>query len=455
MILWTYLPMLYFLYNILYIQLNKHVLVYVPQTNPSVLAQYAMGVVHVHGVIVYKILFVLYGDSNTLLTHAMSFSVCYFVFDLLFILIKDRSQKMYIPHHIVSILLGIAVDNNLFDINIVCDYVFFIELSNYFLSIWDLSKNNKNSMRHIYELTTPFFALTYIPLRTVFLSYTTYKMMLSTKDLHIFIWPLLLFILGISYWFSYKVWNIFKRKILQYEEDNDTKLYINNIIYKSLKNKSILWPIGSYIIKLYINLYYLIFIIPYTHQHTYAMMYFMYVDVLHIIISIWYNILEWVNWIECVDFMSINFKIFANGFIIYTINYNINSNTTWDTFIYLHLIYLMSLGIYLCIHKKIPGDGLLNRYIGSVIYVISFSFTVIPIFTFVKSNISLYYSFIMYILSLLIWTFKLPEKWYRHSIVFNSVGWMHVFVSLAEIFLMSYIQSVEFRHLRLKIYTNT
>lgn len=102
----------------------------------------------------------------------------------------------------------------------------------------------------------------------------------------------------------------------------------------------------------------------------------------------------------------------------------------------------MSLGIYLCIHKKVPGDGLLNRYIGSIIYVISFSFTVIPIFTFIKANIYIYYSFIMYILSLLVWTFRVPERWFINPIIFTSVGWMHVFVSLAEILLLSYIQSL-------------
>lgn len=98
----------------------------------------------------------------------------YFYFDTLYILTRARDQWPYIIHHVLSIYIGTQFTCTNIPPHAMIPYIFNIELSNTVLTFYTYYNNTP-------KLLLP-MCLTYVPLRTFALTYTTYQMYKSTHD---------------------------------------------------------------------------------------------------------------------------------------------------------------------------------------------------------------------------------------------------------------------------------
>ena len=438
MIVLAYIPLYLSLYNLFCIITEVFIKPSLPNIRVDVYSQYFLGIFHVQGVLLYRTLYAYYTHETWLRDHSISFTLAFFLFDTFFILLKDRSQRMYIPHHILSIAMCLAVEGNAFDDLSVLNLIFYAEASNVFLSLWEISRKNKliPLMNRLYDLTTPFFAITYLPIRTIVLPVSAYFVLSRVKSFHGPIWFSVLFVLILSLWYSTKVWKILVYKVQQYKICNEEKPSFIDRIYMTLKSPNYKWwPIGTYIFKVYLNIYYLYHVIP-GFSNVLPALIIIAIDFVHIFISFLYNIYDHAAIYEKLDYLSINYKICVSGLALY-IQAADPSLVFWKYCIMATFITLFISTLSVMNKRKVPFDLMENKAAGTIFYSLPFVLTTFPImYRHPFEIINFYTSFSMYIIGFVLWIFRVPEVFCPKTL-FNSVGWLHVFVILGDVFLFN------------------
>ena len=257
---------------------------------------------------------------------SIGFSVSYFAFDMFCIFIIDfQKQYSYILHHLLAIFIGCCMSKMIVSLDQTANYMFVIEFSNLFISVWyvlrEIRKENKKienkNIKVWVDRISMLFAATYVPARTIGLTVVTYGLLFSVDTAAIsgergwIYWTLTgsaFFILAMSFWFSYKValigWSAGLKHFASFE-------------------------CVSYIVKIYVQIFTLLKIVPWFGST--AAIGFTYIvsfmDFDHVAASLHY----WSTWHQrddekmnkklalasSLDMASIVAKIAVNGICIY------------------------------------------------------------------------------------------------------------------------------------------
>lgn len=187
----------------------------------KIIAQNTLSTANALGVITMKWVYEYIGHRSFLMRHGIIMCMSYFLYDTLIIIFSDLSQWQFIIHHVIALCVGYGISNSIFDAHASSNYLAYIELSNIVMGLWDSLKQSKDGVigHALYEIVTPLHCLTYVPLRTIVITKTTYDMILSIKKYHVFFTTMLLLVLALSYYFSIKMVKIYVRKVRSYKFD--------------------------------------------------------------------------------------------------------------------------------------------------------------------------------------------------------------------------------------------
>jgi hypothetical protein len=436
--IYWYLPFFFGSYKVIeFITSKPFMRKYTAETSPQIFGQYFQGIIHVQGIVFLRLCLAYFPQHEDIIhTHSRSFCVSFFVFDTLFIILKDWSQWPYLPHHIASILMGFFL--SLFTENpyTLLDYIFYVELSNICLTVWELGKRNKKTMQNIYDFLTPFFTITYVPLRVLYLPYLTYRVYDSLNSYKLLFGTGLSLILGMSLYFSRRVVETLYYKTIKYEYTSVTSPTFTDRIYKVLKTPDFKWwPILTYICKCHITLHYIIHIIP-SGGNILPLLLLTFTDVLHIFISFTYYIYDCTIFYEKLDFLSINIKIVVNTFIYFWVHRLHTPNSVWDIAVIINILFLI-LSCYTTFAKH-KVEFLNLRVMTLLLYTPIFILGVGPIILHNFSHeecVFTYSSILAYALGGLVWMIRLPEAFIPTKYL-NSLGWMHIFIIFGDLFLI-------------------
>ena len=249
-------------------------------------------------------------------------------------------------------------------------------------------------------------------------------------------------ILIFSYYFSCKLVNILIYKVKTYKDDKDDKdIILIDRIYKLLKTPDKRWwPIFTYIVKAYITLYYFIHIVPYSNNY-YPLMAILLIDILHIFISITYNIYEFTPFLIKLDYISINAKICINALSVFMIHHSHLDQTYWYISMFLYINIFTLIMITYLFNFRFKVDGMLCKTTALIMYMILYGLNIGPILyhnLIHENNNSVYIFAITYSIGLLTWVFNIPEILFKNTL-FNACGFMHIFISIADIYLIDYL----------------
>ena len=127
---------------------------------------------------------------------------CFAYFGLDTILIINRKDWMYLPHHIVTLGLTTAVYKDVVSAENIIHILTYAELSNVFLSTWNIAKRNRYA-NDLFRVVTPFVAITYVPLRMIGLPIVALQSSNASNNVGISICLVALVVM--SWIYSYKV----------------------------------------------------------------------------------------------------------------------------------------------------------------------------------------------------------------------------------------------------------
>jgi hypothetical protein len=96
----------------------------------------------------------------------------------------------------------------------------------------------------------------------------------------------------------------------------------NHLIFLKYKDY-LIWPILTYIFKLFINIYYLLYLYPLLYNII-PVLIIIVNDIIQIYISITYNIKNHVPYYDTIDYVSINIKILVNTYMYYIVYISIS-----------------------------------------------------------------------------------------------------------------------------------
>ena len=163
-----------------------------PDLGPAVLAQYALGALHVQGALAIGLAFAFRGwlglDAEAV--HALSdvghgFTLSYFLVDSAIILAFDaKGQGAFLVHHAAALAIGFAMASGAFGLVETSRYIFTVELSNVLISAWDLARRGRRThlpLARAYAALSPLFAASYVPARTLLLTHATWQLLASMR----------------------------------------------------------------------------------------------------------------------------------------------------------------------------------------------------------------------------------------------------------------------------------
>jgi hypothetical protein len=107
--------------------------------------------------------------------------------------------------------MGSGIKLRYFDMIVASNYITIVELSNVFLSVWDLCRRNRkhNNFNAIgYRILTPMMLVSYVPIRVCAVPWATYVLLKTMNSTNLFSHSLqfgLILIIGMSYFFSWKI----------------------------------------------------------------------------------------------------------------------------------------------------------------------------------------------------------------------------------------------------------
>lgn len=318
------------------------------------------------------------------------------------------------------------------------DYIFYVELSNICLTLWELSKRNKKTMQNTYDLLTPFFTISYVPIRVLYLPFLTYRVYTSLNSYKYLFGTGLSFILAMSVYFSRRVLETLYYKAIKYEYTSITSPTFTDRIYKVLKNPDFKWwPILTYIFKGYIALHYLIHVIP-RGGNILPLLLLTAVDVLHMMVSFTYYIYDCTLFYEKLDFLSINIKIVVNTSVYFWVHRFHTPSTAfiWDIAAVANVLFLI-LSCYTTFAKN-KVEFLNLRVMTLLLYAPIFLLGVGPIIlhnVLHEECILTYISVIAYAIGGILWMIRIPEAFIPTKYL-NSLGWMHICIIVGDLLLI-------------------
>lgn len=402
----------------------------------TLIAQYALAFAHVICNLFFGIIYTyrdwlgIYNDIQTTYIRdiIIGMPIAYFMVDsILIILIDFKVQYLYLIHHAISIYMSLMLYHKIVQFNATINYMFTIEFSNIAISLWDLVKRARKLqqlkleepilLNRIQNILTPILMATYVPARSLILTYTTIVLLYTINTSNIYlnasIWISTILILYMSYKFVFKIFGIGYKNIIQ----NSPGLFS----FTSM----------TYILKLYVSLGWFILILPTSSRYAAIPLGFMvlFIDFVNIIISLIYSSTYYPGiLISSLDYISICIKIVLNGIYIYArtyVDYNKSTNyNLWSYLIYANIGMLLfsiynSRNIYKAFETRNPMPYLLHYFISAIVPVFLMPFGTAP-----------YTAIISYFIGGYIWTLYPRSKY--------SVGFMHIFMIIADIALLSW-----------------
>jgi len=399
------------------------------------IAQYALGFAHVCGDLSFCIVYV-YRDwlgikpnfQDYMVDWGIGLSTTYFMVDsILIVLIDFKVQYLYLIHHALAIFMGIVMYNKIIPLDITVAYMFTIEFSNMAISAWDIVKRARKAqilqleepsiLNSLQNILTPIFMFTYVPARTLLLTCASivllYSVNTSNDYLKASIWFCTGLILYMSYKFSIKVYGIGYKNISQN--------FPGLLSFTSL----------TYVFKAYISLSWFMLILPRSSRHKSIILGLMllFVDLVHIIISLEYSSTHDPSVIiSALDYASVCIKIVMNGeyiFIRATLDNNIINYNLWNCMIYVNIVICVfniiytSRKAYIAFEKRSVLPYLLHYFISAIVPLFLMPFGTAP-----------YTAIIFYFIGGLVWTLYPKSKY--------SVGWMHIFMTIADVALLTW-----------------
>lgn len=217
---YAYTPMFLVFFHLLTGVSRKLCHAYFTQSSPTVVSQNIISTINALTIVILKSAYQWLGQSyyQTLMRQGLVVCMSYFLYDTVLICLYEWSQYPFIIHHTIALIIAYGIRDGVFGELISTNYISYIELSNLFLGVWDICRRSKAEPVPglLYDLITPLNALTYIPIRTVGLSILTYQMIASLRTHVLFYKTLLILILLMSYFFSYKLSNIYRYRLGTY-----------------------------------------------------------------------------------------------------------------------------------------------------------------------------------------------------------------------------------------------
>ena len=415
----------------------KHIKNRILYCNISVplIAQYALGFAHVCSNLSFCIAYV-YRDwlgvkrssQEYMVDWGIGLSTTYFMVDsILIVLIDFKVQYLYLIHHALAIFMGIVMYNKIIPLDITVAYMFTIEFSNMAISAWDIVKRARKAqilqleepsiLNSLQNVLTPIFMFTYVPARTVLLTCASIVLLFSVNTsndyLKASIWLCTGLILYMSYKFAIKVYGIGYKSISQN--------FPGLLSFTSL----------TYVFKAYVSLVWFMLVLPESSRHksiTLGLM-LLFVDLVHILISLGYSSThEHSIIIFALDYASVCIKIVMNGeyiFVRASLDNNIINYNLWKFMVYLNMIICVfniivtSRKAYVAFEKRSVLPYLLHYFISAIVPVFLMPFGTAP-----------YIAITSYFIGGLVWTLYPKSKY--------SVGWMHIFMMVADIALLAW-----------------
>lgn len=335
-------------------------------------------------------------------------SSLYFLTDALYILLFDlKKQGMYLIHHAIAIGLYASSLTGGIDVSIMLNFLWCVESSNMFISMWYWSKLYNRSL---YATLTPLFGVTYIPLRGIALPFLTYSAIASVKQNAALNITMLLMLQAMSSIFAWQL-----TQILWAKRHTATSLTVN--FYRLIKISDPYWfAMVVYYAKLLYNMAFLNFELKHVHPaHALGTAAFLTVDTIHLAISLLYYASDCSMTMERLDFMAIILKIIVNGMVVQR---DINA---------------LSILIF-CVYCVLSASStfqhaLLTRQSRFWFLMLCFLSATHP--GFAEFHKHAHY-ILGYALASVVWVLHIPEALCRHASVFNSLGWMHVLIWLSD-----------------------
>lgn len=146
---------------------------YFPKSTRYELAQGMVSIVHTYFIILVP-LFVR-DISKQILYGRVGFT--YFIWDTFIILgFTFSTTRMFLIHHLFALIVFYASLPEVawYNLYVIRDLYYYLECSNALLTVWNFSNRNKSVHSLAYKLT-PYFALTYLPLRMVVSPWCAYR----------------------------------------------------------------------------------------------------------------------------------------------------------------------------------------------------------------------------------------------------------------------------------------
>jgi len=154
-------------------------------------------------------------------------SLAYFIFDLMYITIRDEWRvflNKYFYHHIAAIaFLGMCNMAMCYHVGYeLVWWLVYIEASNVFLKIWEISKRNRPITEGIYRAVEPLFLWTCIPWRIYSITVGTFaifvKIVESDGDATVVDKSILGLVGTVNAMSAWMVWTLMKKYILVAED---------------------------------------------------------------------------------------------------------------------------------------------------------------------------------------------------------------------------------------------
>lgn len=414
----SFMPFFYLLYiftnNIVKKNIKSNIVSY------DVVTQTIIGTIHTYYIIIIGIAIQYMSDyyKEIFKNNVISFSISYFMHDMGFIFLKDRTQMMYIPHHILAIGLLYSLKKNYINFYLMTLYFFYLELSNAVLSLWDLSRKYKLTLPYIYNNLTPYMVTAYVPIRCVVIPVVSILNIINILQYRLILAPIYSILAIISLVYSYKLIKILKYKLNTVNDKTHYTFYkIDKYWFGNI----------TYLIKIFINIFLIIHVIPYSNNKLRLLIYIIY-DFIHTAISITYYATNFNEKYYKYDFMSILFKITLAGLVnTFDINFtNIILNSA-------SIIQLLQTN-----HHFLKENGkyiFKNRF--NILSAIFITNSAISIIHYIKTkDINNIVSIIIYTIGCYIY-----KKEYNKEGIFNYLGWMHICITIADIFLLKQISN--------------
>ena len=392
-----------------------------------IVSQYALSVLHVWFVIVSGSAYA-YRDQlvwqEAFTDWGIWFSLTYFVVDSMAILFDLKNQAFFLLHHAVAFLIGFSSILGICRVTEISQYILALEMSNVALTVWDLVKRfrvkNPGVLVPAYRFITPVFAFTYVPMRTLVLPIVTWNLFLSvstrSSTVLLIFSALLVFILGMSIKFSFKVASIGLRVMKE--------SYPHILSFASL----------TYVFKAYVSLGWFLIVLPKSSSRIPLGIAFLAADALSIAASLNYSSAGERPSLEAtaLDYAAVCVKIVVNGFFISAHGFLEGYDSPAETLTWIVAnamqVAILCRTIY-ALRRTHGSQWIFDSFAERTMpwpYVAHFLLsTAIPIV--IMGADCPYVSFALYVMGGVVWTFG--GSW--------GVGGMHVFMTLADVALLS------------------